>query len=568
MLIEHHDYEAVALFCDRAQALVPSFALTPETAPAVGAICHRLDGHPLAIVLAAVQMRRYTPQELLLQLDDRLGLLVGGPVDLPQRHQALVATIAWSYELLEEDEQQLFAQLAVFVGGWTSEAAETVCRLPDTATITVERGLDILAEKSLLTRDTAADGTTRFAMLDTLREFALRRLGEREDAELLRQRHAAYALAMAEAAEAALGGAQQGQWLTQLDHDHDNVRAALQWLLAHRAEQGLRLAAALRPFWSRRGYVPEGQRWLAEALAQRTSATIPTRAKVLNAAGVIAWEQGHYKTAQQYLEESLLLRRALADGAALVDTLCNLAIVLQDQDQNDAAYALYSESLVLIRQAHLINVLSYVLNDLGALEYNRGNYTLAHQHSTEALTLATAHEDSEGIAIALDNLGMTARARDDYREAEQLFHRALQLQRDLRSPYGVAHTLTNLGVVCILRGDYVPARGHLHEALRLYWALDNQRGVIECLEALANVAAKTSDDLQAVRLWGTASTLRTQLDMEHTVADAQRYGAMINELRHRLDPVQFAGELRKGSALSLKDTVATLLAQTDAGMEI
>jgi predicted ATPase/class 3 adenylate cyclase/DNA-binding XRE family transcriptional regulator len=240
-------YAAVELFIQRAQDVQPDFAINNENALAVAEICYRLDGLPLAIELAAARIRLFAPAALLARLENRLLLLIGGPRDLPARQQTLRNTIAWSYNLLDEGEQTLFARLVVFVGGWTLDAAEAVCNPAGDLEIAILDGLQSLLDKSLVRQVEGPDGEPRFVMLETIREYALERFEQEGAAEVIRRHHAAFYLALVEHTEPELFGTAQAMWLKRLEIDYDNVRAVLRWsqMAGHDLEVGLRLVSAL-----------------------------------------------------------------------------------------------------------------------------------------------------------------------------------------------------------------------------------------------------------------------------------------------------------------------------------
>jgi predicted ATPase len=283
--------EAVALFVERARAVDPRFAVTDENAAALADICRRLDGLPLAIELAAARSKLLSPQALVSRLERRFELLQGGPRDLPVRQQTLRATIDWSYALLDAGEQSLFARLAVFAGGCTLEAAEAVCGLEDGPDVLT--GLAALIDKNLLQSRDGIDGDRRVQMLETVREYALERLGERRETDEVARRHAAYYLRLAEQAELEVLGPRQQAWYERLAADLDNLRGALTWPLAHReAEVTGRLAAALMPFWISRGHVSDGLRWLEAALQHRGRLSRSTLAKALFAKAFLLLQVG------------------------------------------------------------------------------------------------------------------------------------------------------------------------------------------------------------------------------------------------------------------------------------
>ena len=269
---ELQDYPAVRLFVERARAVAPEFALTATGAPAVGEICARLDGLPLALELAAARIRVLAPEAMLARLasgntaeSSSLTLLRGGPLDAPPRHQTLRDAIAWSYDLLTDDEQAIFRRLAIFAGGCSLEAATAVCQTTDSLSGDMLDRLESLVRNSLL-RQHDAGGTPRFTMLETIREFARDRLNAAEEAEVIRGAHANIFLSHAEACEPWLRGLDQSAWLDRLENEIDNLREALRFFTEFRdAERGLRLASALQWFWWDRGYLREGQEWLTQA---------------------------------------------------------------------------------------------------------------------------------------------------------------------------------------------------------------------------------------------------------------------------------------------------------------
>lgn len=275
-------YASVQLYLQRARALQHNFELTAETTQAVVEICRRLDGLPLAIELAAVRSKLYTPQAMLARLigpgeTNRLNLLTKGAQNLPERQQALRNTINWSYELLTPGQARLFARMAVFAGGSTLEAVESICRDGDdeneTAGYETLESVQALLDNSMIQQVEGSEGESRLLMLETIREFALEKLVESGEYAGLRERHLAFFLALAEQAETALRGPQTKRWLDRLQDDYNNLRAAFNWGLDMERPGGdklaaLKLAGSLSLFWELRGYFLEGRDWLFKAIAQ------------------------------------------------------------------------------------------------------------------------------------------------------------------------------------------------------------------------------------------------------------------------------------------------------------
>jgi non-specific serine/threonine protein kinase len=350
--------EAVRLFMDRALAAQPHFLLTDHNAPAVVQLCHRLDGIPLAIELAAARLRGLSVEQLAARLDQRFRLLTGGSRTALPRQQTLQAMVDWSYSLLSVPEQTLFARLSVFTGGFTLEAAEMVCAGDP---ITDEDVLDLLLrliDKSLIDAEDGPDGIERYRLLETLRQYGRERLVAGGTAAALRERHAAYFLALAEQAVPALRGREHAAWLQRLEQEHDNLRAALAWWLGAeeqpgqeesgaRAEAGLRLAGALWGFWFHRGYRGEGLRWLEQALGQSGGAP-STRAAALTGAEDLTWYLGDGVRGRALLAESVALFRTAGERRGLADALAFLGFIMREQDHARGT-ALLEESITIAR---------------------------------------------------------------------------------------------------------------------------------------------------------------------------------------------------------------------------
>jgi predicted ATPase/DNA-binding SARP family transcriptional activator len=427
-------YDAVALFIARSQAVRPDFQVTSANAPALAEICVRLDGLPLAIELAAARSRLLSPQDMLAQLEHGLEFLIGGARDLPARHRTLRAAIDWSYTLLSPQEQRLFRQLAVFAGGWTLEAAQAACgAVPASPNLggagggspsiggqaAVLNGLASLVENSLVRRVEAKDGSVRFSLLETIREYALERLEESGEAEGVRAAHAHYFLAFAEDAEPELHGPDQKQWLDTMETEHDNLRAVLQWAIdTGDANTGLRLATALSELWARRGHQQDAWRWftalLALPAAQRPSRL---RARVLTLAASAASALGQVEQTGTLSAQSLSLCRDLGDKVALAHALLWRA----DYEPKTTRRAMQEESLALFRQADDRRGTALALMDLTSFVLLEDvNMLAARAANLEALELARAVGDKRLIAAALImRARLTAEKGDSWRSLEE-----------------------------------------------------------------------------------------------------------------------------------------------------
>jgi len=504
-------YEAVRLFIERAQALKADFAVTNENAPALAEICHRLDGLPLAIELAAARISLLSPQAILARLEYRLPMLTGGSRDLPARQRALRNTIDWSYDLLDEAEKTLFARVAVFVGSFSVEAAETVISHdgPPPA-VSVLDGLTSLVDKSLLryAAEHEAAGEPRLTMLETIREYALERLSAGEGVEPMRRRHAGHYVALAEKAEPELTGAQQREWLDCLEAEHDNLRAALSWALEQSAaEAAARLASSLWRFWYVRGYLSEGRRWLEQALTTGSALPAPLRAKALNGAGALAWAQGDYTSATALLKESLDAYRSLGDRRGTAGALNGLGVVAMAQGEYARAEAYYEESLALQREIGDRRGIAGALNNLGQIALTHYDYARAVSLYEESLELGRAIGERNVIALALLNWGRVAQVRGDYARSRALLEESLALQRELNDRRGTGLSLANLGTLALHERDFDRAASLYRESLALQREMGDRWGAAASLGGLGMAAFHQGDAEKALTLCEEALAL-------------------------------------------------------------
>ncbi len=550
-------YAGVRLFVERARAVQHSFALTTDNAPVVTEICQRLDGLPLALELAAAQVHRFALPALLARLDGRLALLTGGPWDHSARQQTLRGAIAWSDDLLNAAEQRLFYRLAVFQGGVTPEAAAAVAGdNPATADT-----LEALADQSLLQRITGPGDTPRFALLETIREYAVERLTAQGDAASARQDHAAYFLVLAEHATPELSRRDQALWLARLDQEHDNLRAALRHLLDQGDTPGAaRIGGALGRFWYLRGYFTEGRRWLRAALADPSLLPVPARATALHWAGVLAWSQGDYAEARALLEQGLALRQGLDEPSGVAAVLTSLGAVALTQGDYARASTLFAQSLALVRAAGDPSGAALALANLGLVRLDQGAYAEATELLQESLALRRTLGDRQSIAQCLNNLGIVLRCRGEYAAARALHTESLALFRALGDPWSEALALAHLGVVRLHEGATDEAARLLRESLTIFGEQGVKPGIATCLDGLAWVAAGQAEDERAERLAGAATALRAAIQAPRTPADEAAHHRHMTPVRRRLPSAALAEAHAVGGALPLAEAVAYALA--------
>jgi predicted ATPase/class 3 adenylate cyclase len=491
------DSAAGQLFVQRAVAASAEFRVTRENAPAIAQICHRLDGLPLAVELAAARIRVLSPQAILPRLDQRLPLLVGGVRDLPARQQTLRHTIAWSYDLLPEPEQQLYRRLAVFVGGCGLSAVEAVCQADGDPEPNVLERVASLVENSLLQQEEGADGEPRFWMLETIREFAWEKLRGTEESELVRRSHLDFFLQLAEEAEPQLLAASQVAWLGRLAVEHDNFRAALEWALDREPVLALRLAGSLELFWEIRGYWVEGREALERAMVRAPDAPVSTRLKALRGAASLASIQGDVRRGKELAQESLDLSRELGDRWEMGRSLHLLGSVFVLAGSPELGLPLLEESLVIAREIGDQYAEAWVLFWLALLAGRRGDFAGADALNEQSLAAARQQGALSVAAWSLGGLGRLAGVRGDFAVARRLLEEGLAMHRQIGNRGGELSTLRGLAGVAWRQQNYETVRSYYEEYLTIARAMGVRTEIVEALSGLGDVALAQENYAQA-----------------------------------------------------------------------
>jgi predicted ATPase/transcriptional regulator with XRE-family HTH domain len=548
---------AVALFVQRARALQPTIALTPESLATIGAICRRLDGLPLAIELAAARVTLLPPAALLEQLTRSRTILTRGMRDGPSRHQALRSAIAWSYDLLGQSEQRLFRRLSVFSGGWTLEAAESVCAEPADM---VMDGLAMLAEHSLVQSGVDSLGESRFDMLQTIRDYALDQLERSGEAAGIRQRHALAFVELAELAEPHLVSGARARWLSRLELELDNIRAALAWTTSDEGEPdlGCRLAGSVGWFWYMRGHLHEGGTWLERLLARTEASRSAGRALALMAAGAVAVVTGDASRARAYEEASITITRELGDERNLARSLTLLGLALASGGAASAALACYAEAVEIARTFDEPWWAAYALTNLGDAAVLAGDTAAATVAYQTSLAGFEAIGDEFGRSIPLNALGGLATSSGDYARARALYAESVAIFRWSGVPRGLAQTLLGLGQAALLDGDVVLAHATFVEALACWSRLGIELGLRLSLRGLAGVAAAQGQLVPAARLYAAAATRARVVGVVYADDTAQPDPGVIL-VRSRLDEPTFRAAWAAGQAMRLDQAVAEAL---------
>lgn len=583
-------HEAVRLFIDRALAVTPAFAVTNRNAPAVAQICHRLDGVPLAIELAAARIRVLAPEQIAARLDDRFRLLTGGSRTVLPRQQTLRALVDWSYDLLDDAERTLLQRLSVFAGGWTLEAAEAVCVGDRIASADILDLLTQLVDKSIVLADTRGD-TTRYRLLETLRQYGAEKLAASGAAERINRAHRDWFLDLTERAASDWWGPNTAAWINQLTADHDNLRAALRWSLANSdpesIETGLRLAAASGPFWFAQDYLSEGRRWLEAALAAdhghaREPAVSPSapigtaqhflgahsRVAALNALSRLETMQEDNVSALAHAEEARTLALQAQDTLGLANAVITQGQGARAYGEYEQAAALFEESLGLFRAINHDEGAFRALIDLGEVNIRLGDHERATELLEQSRRVAHSIGHTWGVAYACRHLGRIAYRQGDLDRATTLLEEALLYWRGIGATRGPHWALYELGNVLLSRGEHLRAAASYRESLGLCSNSGDRLGTIRCLEGLAGVEAALQEadqtapatrSMRAARLLGSATAQREALGTAFQPADRPTVGLTEAAARARVGDAAFAAAWAEGQAMTVEQAIADAL---------
>jgi predicted ATPase/class 3 adenylate cyclase len=595
---------AVTLFVQRARHVLPSFHLTPTNARAIAEVCVRLDGLPLAIELAAARVKLLPPQALLARLSQRLHLLTGGPRSLPARQQTLRSTIQWSYDLLGPQEQALFHLLSVFVDGWQLSAAEALCQEIGKADLDVLNSLSALLDNSLIQSSEEGAEEPRFLMLQTVREFGLERLSASGELERTRVAHARYFLALAEQAEPELHGPNQAMWVARMEHEHDNLREALEWALekvrddqaVERREIGMRLSAALKDFWLILGHYREARTFLERTLALSEGTRTALRARVLQAIASVADCQGDIDRIEVVAKLSLALSRELEDTCGIAESLGSLAaaawlrgkiveaISLHEEQvrllrqvgepgevaaalfplaEHISTYgeyaqgqALFEEALQLFRQAgNELWVGGTLVHSASWLWFTLGDLATIRQRFQEGQVLITKVGDRAWSAECLWVAALLALSEGEPRGASSLAQESLSVYREMGDPWYSAWLLHLLGRIEMQQDEMSAARRYYQQSLALNRQVGEKWMTPFNLEGLASVVATQGALRWAAQLWGAAEALRDAIDVPRLPVDRVGYEQAVGAARAQLGEEAFTSAWQEGWMTKLEQVI-------------
>ena len=589
---------AVTLFVQRAQSTLPTFQLTQTNVHAIIEICVRLDGLPLAIELAAARIKLLPPHALLARLSQRLQVLGSGAHTLPERQQTLRNTLKWSYDLLSAWEQRIFRRLSVFVGGCGLSAAGAVCIDAGDQETDVLNTVASLMDKSLVRHGEQEGEEPRLTLLETVREYGLECLHESGETELLQRAHAEYYLALAERVEPHLrGGGEQLKWLTTLNQEQENLRAALRWFVAsEETELALRLCGALWWYWFMRGYYHEALHWLEAVLAlPMTGRQTAARAQALAAAGFIHVALGHLEKAQAFLEESIARYKELGDrrGSAhalqflasvyeaqgdytmarsLIEQgvndcrelgdkwnvglgLNDLAKVMWGQGDGAAARTLWEECIALCQEIGEKWALPRTLGSLALMLLTEGDYAQATPLFQESVVIAREMCDLTTLSSLLAILAEIVRRHDDV-QATRLIREGLTIAREMGDQEAISYFHYLIGDIARRQGNARQATEHYRESLslaqKLSWAKET---VGKCLLGLARIARTQGRFQEGARLFAAAEQ-RLNLNVDMHPLERTEYERDLADIRAQLGEKAFTAAWAEGHTMTLEQALA------------
>jgi len=555
---------AIRLFAQRAQAVKPEFQLTAENAPIVAEICSRVDGLPLAIELAAARVKMLPLSGILTRLQSRLQLLTAGARDLPERQQTLRNTIDWSYCLLTEAEQKLLRRLSIFWGGCTLEGAEAVCNTKEDLGADILELMTSLVDKSLLQQQQRQldPDEPRFRMLETIREYSLERLQHSGEESASKRAHAAYCLVLAEEGNPELSEPERAAWLTRCDIEHDDFRAALDFLFqAGDVDWGFRFCTALFRFWDMREHSAEGRARLERMIELAGAKYSRERAKACLFLGAFTNAQGDFPAAAHFSEMGRLLFEELNDPWGIALSWNSSAIMARDCGDYDTAQNNFEKSLTFWRTVGDRVSIARCLHNLGNISKIRGDHARARMALTEAMQIFEELGDDSGAAWALNQQGDVAREQGDLPGARALYERALFTFRSTGDRWGQARSLADLGIIACELGEHSAAFENFSESLDIFTRLEHRRGIARVLEGLACFAMAKGNARRALSVAAAASHLRQVVSNPLPPAEQSKLNQKLFPAWNQLGEVEGKQVWNEGYGMTMENAIRYALAE-------
>ena len=556
--------ESARLFVERATAAQSKFSLTDENASSVAQICHRLDGIPLALESAAARVSVFSPEEIAARLGDRFKLLTGGSRTALPRQQTLRALIDWSYDLLPHEEQSLLRQLSVFAGGWTFEAAEAVCSDLDVLTLLTQ-----LVNKSLVMVD-EQENSTRYRLLETIRQYARDKLLEAGESVQVRNQHLGFFLNFAEKAETYMNGPQEMVWRNLLDIEYDNLRTALEWGMENDVEKAMRMGGTLHLFWERHGYEVEGRRLITEVLAR--AKTLPPvegeaahkrilyQAKALNALGFLGFGQGDNFGSLKALEDSASLLRQIGEKRMLAQALAYIGMARAFLGDREVAFATAEEAIALAREVGDKVTLGIALTNMaGVIAVTRGDLKRMRPYAEEGMQLLKETVSRWQTAMTVFGFALFTAMQGNYAEARSQFETCIPLFTELQDRHRLAMVRSELAHLERRQGHFAQAKPLYRETIQEWQKLGHRAAIAHQLESFAFIAKAQEETERAARLFGAAEILREQISIPMMPTEHLEYDREVNDLRANMDQAAFAKAWAEGRAMTMEQAIAVAL---------
>jgi predicted ATPase/DNA-binding XRE family transcriptional regulator len=560
LLKNFRDYESVRLFEERAQLAKLDFSLTLENASSVAQICHRLDGIPLAIELAAAHVNMFSTEQIAARLNESFNLLTGGSRTALPRQQTIRASIEWSWNLLSDTERILLRRLSIFAGGWILEAAESVCSSNDVKSDQILNLMTELVSKSLVVMNQDSGRDTRYHLLEIIRQYTYEKLKEAKEETAIRNRYLDFFVTFAENVEPRLKDAQLSVWLNRLETDRDNLRDALG--LASSAgdfEKQARLASALARFWVIRGPMMEGRRWLESVFSHSEDLPLSICAKTYLATGLLVFNQGEYTAARPLLVHSLSLARELYDRQLMAESLRMLGITIHNVGDSVKSRELLTEGLTIFRELGEQWGIGWSLIYLAIVAKNEGDLATAYTFLEESLKVFRQLDEKRSIAWSLIELASIAYKQQDYMKTESFSRESLTLFDELGDKRGIDQTLRLQGNVACKQHKLERASSLFIQSLNLNHEQGDQEGIELTLAAIAKLAFVQNNFSRAAQLIGWADARREKIGDPRPLLEQADVDRDIAAIMAKIGSSAFGAAYDEGHSMTLDQAVMLAL---------